>query len=228
MSIVTAAEVLDALFEDKYHPLYVTLAEWVRSDRRFRAFADHYRGKIRRKLRNAADPAARADLLFELEIGRWLLHEARFEVKYEQYDAKQGGPDYTVAFRVNTIFNVEVRRIRSQEAGEERVRKLVETLTDKAHQMPPNLINLLVISDGAPAGDDVAAAGVILRQLAENKVEAYFTQRGYQTAADFLKQFRQMSAIFCKIEGGGSLWSNSLAKHPLPKDIALALERLPG
>ena len=99
----------------------------------------------RSKLRNATEPEVIADLQFEFEVAHWLLQEPRFEVEYETFDARQGGPDYTVAYRVNTRFNVEVRRIRTLETGEERVRKLVEVVTNKAKQMPPNAINLLVM-----------------------------------------------------------------------------------
>jgi len=224
---MTASEVMASLFEDSDHPLYSTLSEWVRADRRFRTFAEQYRGKIRRKLRNANDPDARADLLFELEIGRWLLQETRFEVAYETFDAREGGPDYTVTYRVNTRFNVEVRHIRARESGQEHVRKLVEIIAAKTRQMPPSAINLLLVSDGAPPEDDLTKAAVALRGLAENKAEEFFTQRGYKNAADFLRQFRHVSAIFCKAERS-LLWTNSLAKHPLPKEIGLALERLPN
>ena len=147
------------------------------------------------------DAAGCADLLeFELEIARWLLREARFEVAYETFDAREGGPDYTVTFRVNTRFNVEARRIRTLEAGEERVRKLVETLVDKTRQMPPNAINLLVMSDGGAPGDDLDAAATLLRGLAERKVEDFFAHRGYRNAADFLRQYRQLSAVL--FQGG--------------------------
>lgn len=228
MTVINAAEVMEALFEDKFHPLYQTVSAWVVGDRRFRAFAQAYRGKIRRKLRSAApDAAALADLKFELEIARWLLQEARFEVEYEAYEARQGGTDYTVAYRVNTRFNVEVRRIRALETGEDRARKLVETLVDKSKQMPPNTLNVLTLADGGAPGNELEAAGVLIRNLAERKVEAFFEARGYRNAADFLKQYRQMSAV--AFLGGKRvlLWHNPLAKAKLPKDLALALGRLP-
>ncbi len=222
---MTADELIGAIFDHATDPLYSTLTEWIKADRRFRTFAERYRVKIRRKLRGISDPAGFADLQFELEVARWLLQESRFEVEYETFDARQGGPDYTVAFRVNTKFNVEVRRIRLQESGEARVRKLTDTLTDKARQMPPSAINLLVLTDGLPPGDDLAQAATALRGLAERKVEDYFVHRGYKNAADFLKQYRQLSGVYFKAEGG-LLWLNPLAKHPIPKDLALALERL--
>lgn len=222
---LTSAEVIDALFEHPHHPLRPEIGEWVKTDRRFRAFAEKYHGKIRRKLRNTTDAANVADLRFELEIARCLLGESRFEVEYETFDARQGGPDYSVAYRVNTRFNVEVRRIRTLETGEARLKKLVETVTDKTRQMPPASINLLVISDGGTLGDELAEAGGVLRGLAERKVEDYFTQRGYKSATEFLRQYRHLSGI-AFIGKPGVLWLNPLAKHPLPKDLALALQRL--
>lgn len=224
---MTSAEVLDALFEHPHHPLRPEISEWVRNDRRFRTFAENYHGKIRRKLRNTTDAANVADLRFELEIARWLLGESRFEVKYETFDARQGGPDYQVAYRVNTRFNVEVRRIRTLETGEARVRKLVETVTDKTRQMPPASINLLVIGDGGMLEDELTEAGVVLRGLAERKVEDYFTQRGYKNAADFLRQYRHLSGVAFK-GAGGKVWLNPLAKHLLPKELTLVFQRLLG
>jgi hypothetical protein len=222
---MTPGDVLGALFEDERHPLYSALAEWVKTDRRFRAFAEAYRGKIRRKLRTNTDPDTAADLYFELDVGRWLLREPRMEVEYETFDARQGGPDYTVTFRVNTRFNVEVRRIRTAETGDDRVRKLTDILASKTKQMPPGAINLLVLSDGAPPGGDLADAAAALRGLAERKDDAFFARRGYPGAADFLRQYRQLSGAAFRA-AGGVLWLNSLAKRPLPKDLALALERL--
>ena len=224
--IMTAGEVLNAIFEDENHVLYAPISVWVTQDQRFRTFAQQYRGKIRRKLRGIRDEEGFADLKFELEVAYWLLQEDRFALEYERREARQGGPDYTVTFRSNTEFNVEARRIRTHETGEERVHKLVDTLADKTRQMPPNVVNVLVISDGAAAGDDLAAAGKLLRGLAERKVETFFLKRGYPSAADFLKQYRQLSGVVFKQPEGGVLWLNSLAKYPIPKPIALALERL--
>src|SRR5690606_27216454 len=129
---MTADEIIGAVFGSEKsaavsRPLYPALSAWIKSDRRFRRFAEANHSKLRRKLRQAADADARADLHFEISIARWLLTESRFEIEYEHYDARQGGPDYTIAYRVNTIFNVEARRIRVTENGASD-RKLVEVL----------------------------------------------------------------------------------------------------
>lgn len=227
MKNLTAAEVLQSVFGEEGYALYPTLAAWIQSDRRFRIFAERYATKIRRKLRSATEGEVIADLQFELEVARWLLQEARFEVEYETFHARQGGPDLSVTYRVNMRFNVEVRRIRTREVGQERVRRLAKTIADKARQMPASAINVLVISDGQASCSDLAAAGSSLRQLAEGKAEDYFVQRGYKSAADFLKQFRQLSGVVLKGEPS-ELWLNSLAKHALPNDVSLALKRLPS
>lgn len=225
MKNLTAIEVIESIFDNDNHALYPTLAAWIQSDRRFRIFAERYRTKIRRKLRTAGDAETVADLLFELDVARWLLQDPRFDVEYETFHARQGGPDFSVAYRVNTRFNVEVRRIRTREVGQARVRRLVDTIADKARQMPPSAVNVLVFSDGQAAGADLAAAGSSLRQLAESKAEGYFVKRGYKNAAEFLKQFRQLSGVLLKA-GDSQLWLNSLAKHALPKEVGLALQRL--
>lgn len=226
MKNLTAAEVIQAIFDGERHALYPTLAAWIQSERRFRVFAERYRTKIRRKLRTN-ELEVIADLHFELEVARWLLQDPRFEVEYETFHARQGGPDFSVVYRVNTRFNVEVRRIRTREVGEARVRRLVDTIADKARQMPPSAVNLLMISDGQAAGADLAAAGASLRQLAEGKAEEYFVKRGYKSAAEFLKQYRQLSGVLLKADDS-QLWLNSLAKHAVAKEVALALGRLPS
>jgi hypothetical protein len=88
------------------------------------------------------------DLRAELETALWLLREKRFTLEYEKYAAsKQRGPDFTVTFKTHTLFNVEVRRIRSAKLDdadvEARIGKLMAALCDKVRQMPPSIVNLL-------------------------------------------------------------------------------------
>jgi hypothetical protein len=89
MKNLTAAEVLQTIFGDERHALYPTLALWIKTERCFRVFAERYATKIRRKLRTATEPEVIADLLFEVEVARWLLQDPRFEVEYETFHARQ-------------------------------------------------------------------------------------------------------------------------------------------
>jgi hypothetical protein len=193
---------LDDIFAGERPALYAEFEGWVRGSRRFQAFAAAYDTKIRAKLNRAGDDASIEDVRAELETAALLLRERRFTVEYETYAArKQRGPDFTVTFKTHTPFNVEVRRIRSLEldGGDEEARtgKLVAVLCDKVGQMPPSIVNLLwLITGDEMSEDDLARAVDTLRELAERKVEAFFTRRGFRSAAaSYLKQYRQLSGI---------------------------------
>src|SRR5688572_21497681 len=88
------------------------LAAWVSESRRFRAFADAHRDKIRKKLRVAADAEARRDVRAELRVAHLLLADRRIDLAFEAYGATKGGPDFTVSFRGERSFNLEVTRLR--------------------------------------------------------------------------------------------------------------------
>ena len=226
-------DLLDEIFDGKQPALYAEFEGWVRASRRFKAFATSYRGKIRTKLKTARDDASMKDLGAELEAAALLLREDRFTaLEYEKYIAlKQRGPDFTVTYKTHTPFNVEVRRIRSGEWDESdveaRIVKLMAVLCDKVGQMPPSIVNLLwLTTDREMTEDDLTRAMVTLRQLAEGKVEAFFTRRGFANAADFLKQYRLMSGIVLRPAGETVLWLNSLARHKAPPEIMTAIQKL--
>lgn len=225
-------DLLDAIFDGKKPALYPEFEGWVRGSRRFKAFAISYRGKIRAKLKNARDEAGMKDLRAELETALLLLREERFTLEYEKYAAsKQRGPDFTVTFKTHTPFNVEVRRIRSVELDDgntgARIGKLMAVLCDKVGQMPPSSVNLLwLIAEREISEADLARAVMTLRQLAERKAEDFFTRRGFESAADFLKQYRQLSGIVLRQSGENALWLNSLARHKVPPEIVTAIQRL--
>ncbi|WP_374685973.1 hypothetical protein [Promineifilum sp.] len=225
-------DLLDYFFGDQQPALYPELERWLRGSRRFQTFAHFYRGKIRAKLRNARDEAGQKDLRAELETAALLLRDERFVVEYEKYAAsKQRGPDFTVTFKTHTPFNVEVRRMRGVEleAGDAaaRLAKLVAVLGDKVGQMPPSIVNLLwLIAEQGVVEADVAQAAATLRQLAEHKTELFFTRRGFESAADFLKQYGRLSGVIVRQSGEPVLWLNPLARHKTPPEIALALRRL--
>ena len=228
----TLDDLLNSIFDGKKPALYPEFKGWVRESRRFRAFATNYRDKIRAKLKNAHDDEGMRALRAELETAALLLREERFTLEYEKYAAsKQRGPDFTVTFKTHTPFNVEVRRIRSLELDDEeseaRTGKLMAVLCDKVGQMPPSIVNLLWLSAEREISEaDLTRAVMTLRQLAERKAEDFFTRRGFESAADFLKHYRQLSGIVLRQSGGNVLWLNSLARHKAPPDIVTALQRL--
>ncbi len=229
MGHLPVSELLQHIFEGRSDSLTANFELWVKSSRRFKTFAEMYRDKIRKKHRLASTDDHIKDLQFELEIAYWLLQDSRFEVEYEALAAsKQRGPDFTVKFRVNTVFNVEATRIHTGDSSQPDsiVQKLMNAICEKAGQMPSARINLLVLGmDGNIGSDDLVAATNGLRTLAERKDDAYFTRRGYENAGAFLKQFRRLSGIAAK-NPQTVMWLNALAKHPIPNEMVNALRRL--
>jgi hypothetical protein len=224
-------DLLDYIFDSRKPALYSEFEVWLRGSRRFRAFATDYRSKIRAKLRNVRDEDALLDLRAELETAVLLLREERFALEYEKYAAsKQRGPDFTITFKTHTFFNVEVRRIGIElDDGDidARIGKLMAVLCDKARQMPPSIVNLLwLIAEHEISEVDLSRAGVTLRQLAESKTEDFFTRRGFESAAGFLKQYNRLSGIFLRQSGSNVLWLNPLARHDVPPAIVTAVQRI--
>ncbi len=225
-------DLLDEIFDGNRTRLAVEFEGWLRQSRRFQAFAHVYRAKIRAKLRNAGDAGGLLDVRAELATAALLLREERFALEYETYTAaRQRGPDFTVTFKSHTRFNVEVRRLRAIEVGEDdsetRTARLMTVLLDKAGQMPPSIVNWLWLIAGPETSDaDVIQAATTLRQLAERKTDEYFTRRGFAGAADFLTQYRRLSGIVLRQPGEIFLWLNPIARHPAAPDIVAALRRL--
>jgi hypothetical protein len=225
-------DLLDYIFDDRNPALRRDFDDWARASRRFRAFATTYRDKIRSKLRSARDEPSLEDLRAELETAALLLRDERFALEYERYAAsKQRGPDFTVTFRTHTPFNVEVRRVRGVELDdgdpEARLGRLTSVLREKVGQMPPSIVNILwLTAERSIPEAEVARAATTLRQLAERKAEEYFTRRGFKDAADFLKQFRQLSGVVLRQPDEPALWLNSIARHRVPPEIVTAIQHL--
>jgi hypothetical protein len=230
--MTTLDELLNNIFDGKKPALYSEVEGWARGSRRFKVFATGYRGKIRSKLKNVRDENGMNDVRAELEIAALLLREERFTLEYEKYLAsKQRGPDFTVTFKTHTPFNVEVRRIRNVELDDEdaeaRIVKLMRILCDKVGQMPPSIVNLLwLIAEREITEADLTRTMVTLRQLAERKAEDFFTRRGFESATDFLKHYRQLSGIVLRQSDEYVVWLNPLARHKAPPEIVTAIQRL--
>lgn len=226
-------DLLADIFDGKKPALYGEFEGWVRGSRRFKTFANTYRTKIRSKLRSLRDEHGANDLRAELETAAILLRESQFALEYEKYAASGGrGPDFTVTFKTHTPFNLEVRRIRGMELddnGEDdgRIAKLMTVLCDKVGQMPPSFVNILwLTAERALSEADLTQAATTLRLMAERKNEDYFTRRGYKNAADFLRQYRQLSGIILRQAGGNIVWLNPLARHQAPPAMVTALRRV--
>jgi hypothetical protein len=230
--MATTDDLLTSIFDGLQPTFYPEFEAWVRESRRFKAFAVDYRVKIRAKLKNVQDEAGAQDLRAELETAAQLLTEKRFALEYEKYAAsRQRGPDFTVTFKTHTPFNVEVRRIRSVEIEDGGIDaptgKLLAVICDKVGQMLPGIVNLLwLVAEREISEADLARVAATLRQLAERKDETFFTRNRFESAADFLKQYRRLSGIVVSQPGGNALWLNPLARHKIPPDIVTAIRRL--
>src|SRR4051794_15422130 len=206
-------------------PVSIELVGWLAGSARFRAFAETYRDKIHKKLRNATDPDATRDVRAELQIARLLLADRRFDVSFEAYGSGKVGPDLTVSFRTTRTFDVEVTRLR-------RVPDVAGTgnaLMAKLRQLTPSTPNVLVLSIDADtaAAIDLVAATRGLRARADAKDEAFFTARGFDGSRGFYDRFLRLSAVavWCEratAEARGSLWTNRSARIGLPDEVARA------
>lgn len=205
---------------------------WVKNSRRFKAFAITYQSKIRNKLKNARDEGSTADVFLELATAEHLLRESRFTLEYEKNAAlRQRAPDFTVTFKTHTPFNLEVRRIRSTEWDEREsdavVTKLMAVLCDKVGQMPPSIVNfLLLVTKREITEAELNRAVSAVRQRAEAKDADFFKRRGFETPAAFLKQYSQLGGIILRHPAQSVIWLNTLARHKPSPEIVLALQRL--
>jgi hypothetical protein len=200
------------------------LAAWLESSPRFRTFAESNRDKIRKKLRGAADPEARRDVRAELRTAHLLLADRGFEVAFEAYGSGKPGPDFTVAFRGERRFNLEVTRMRRTPDAS----GYGWTLLAKLPQLPPGIPNAVLISiEGAVDAVDSDAAVRTLRARADRKDEAFFAVRGFDGVRGFYERFLRLGAVFVlgetgSEEGRASLWINRSARVELPPRSARA------
>jgi hypothetical protein len=224
---VTAVERLaQQLYDgDLSEPMGRDLIGWLAGSPRFRAFADAYRDKIRKKVHGAVDAEALRDVRTELLTARLLLTDRRIDVAFEAYGSGKPGPDLTVTFRAGRPFNLEVTRPR-------RVPDAAGTgfaLLPKLRQLPPSAPNAILFAIGGSTAEalDVAAATRALRSRADAKDEPFFAGRGFDGTRGFYDRFLRLSAVFVLCEGGvgdgrAALWTNGSARIALPPPAARA------
>ena len=212
--------------------LATEVGPWLVVSPRFRAFAETYRDKIRKKARGLRDDEGWRDLALELAVALRLVEERRFVLEYESYGVGKRGPDFRVTFRGNVRFNVEVRRLRSlatTAAAPADPARLIRAICDKLGQLPPAMINVLILGadDSSSAAETLSPAMRWLQERAAQKDETLFRQRGFAGARDFLRHYQRLSAALWLSGDPGapqaSLWHNPQARHPLPADLARAL-----
>jgi hypothetical protein len=206
-------------------PMAEELAGWLAGSARFRAFAEAHRDKIRKKLRTASDTEAMRDVRAELQTARLLLMDRRIDLAFEAYGSGKAGPDFTVSFRGERSFNLEVTRLR----GMPRTTGYGAPLLAKLHQLPPSSPNVVLVAvegDSAEAFD-VAAATRALRSRADAKDEAFFVARGLEGTRGFYERYLRLGAVlvWCEAAAAGArvaLWINRSARIALPERAARA------
>jgi hypothetical protein len=206
-------------------PMAEELAGWLAGSGRFRAFTDAHRDKIRKKLRIAADAEALRDVRVELQVARLLLTDRRIELAFEAYGSGRAGPDFTVAFRGERRFNLEVTRLR----GAPRVTGHGAPLLAKLRQLPPSAPNVVLVAIEGETAEalDVAALIRALRSRADAKDEAFFAARGFEGTRGFYERFLRLSAVLVWSEAAAAgkrvgLWTNRSARITLPERAARA------
>ena len=225
-------ELIAYLFGAAHSALATELGPWLVVSPRFRAFAETYRDKIRKKVRGLRDDEGLRDLAFELAIAVRLLEEHRFALEYESYGAGQRAPDFRVTFRSRVRFNVEVRRLRRPAptpGAAADPAPLIRAVCDKLGQLPPAMVNVLALgAEGTSSAADLLAPAMRrLEDRAAHKDEALFQRRGFAGTRDFLRHYQRLSGALWLAGDprarAASLWRNPLARHPLPADLARAL-----
>src|SRR5213083_360131 len=189
---IPIGELTAYLFGPSDSSLAAQVGPWLVASPRFRAFAETYRDKIRKKARVVRDDEGRRDLAFELATAVRLLEDRRFALEYESYGVGQRAPDFCVTFRSRVRFNVEVRRLRPQapmpDASTDAAR-LIRAVCDKLGQLPPAMINVLVLGGDtlSSAADALAPAMLQLQDRAAHRDEVFFQRRRFAGARDFLR-----------------------------------------
>jgi len=201
-------------------PIGDEITAWLAASSRFRVFADAHRDKIRKKLRTATEAEARRDVRAELRVAHLLLADRRIELAFEAQGSAQGGPDFTVTYRGERGFNLEVTRL--HRAPTDAVHG--GPLLAKLRQLPPSVPNVVLVAiegDSARAFD-IAGATRALRARADAKDEAFFASRGFAGTRSFYQRYLRLGAVLAWCEGAAVddravTWTNRSARIAVPE-----------
>jgi hypothetical protein len=220
------------------------------ASRRFTAFVDSFRDKIRKKLRITPDPASLLDLRLELATAYLLLQERRLSVAYEpQPPGQSRGPDFAVTYTTSMTFMVEVTRLRAEvqepssaAPAPESTRtnslldeRLADTVGSKLGQLLAQHSNVLLVGvESLPlSSDDLRAAMVRLQQRVESNDASILQRYRFRDRADFFRHYQRLSEIVVRgsdwqAAAATAAWANPQAKQPLPGKVRAALYRSHG
>jgi hypothetical protein len=243
------ADLLADLFgegqRDSAPALAKPLEAWLTTSKSFTAFTQTYQRKIAKKIRICRDVEESYNLYCELRTAYLLVQEPTFAVAYELLTKEQGrSADFTVTFRTNTPFHVEVTRLRlsqqeqqlAQQGADTTVaeqeaylrgvegRRLTDVVCDKFGQFSPSAPNVLWVWSESHALLEVEVASLMaaLKRGIEQRDEALMARYGFDKPADFVRALQRLSALVVLPLGEVSAmrmplwWLNKDARHPLP------------
>ncbi len=233
-------ELLLYLFDGKPHLLTEPIASWLERSRRFAAFVDTFRNKIRKKVRVTKAQETIYDLRLELETAYLLLQERTLHVAYEPEQSRQvRSPDFAVTYTTSLTFMVEVTRLRtvpktektpSENEGVLETERLADVICSKLGQFLPQRANVLIVGMDALHLNQIDLQAVMLRiqQRAERNDPAFWRRYGFPDRAEFFRHYQRLSEVLVREsewQAGQLLvaWVNPQAKHPLPGRVRTAL-----
>lgn len=236
-------ELLTYLLDGQPHLLSEEMRLWLSSSRRFVAFVDASRDKIRKKLRVTKDPETVYDLRLELETAYLLLQERTLSLEYELPLGKQvRSPDFAVSFTTSLTFMVEVTRMRATQplapAGNQTLasatpgERLADTICSKLGQLLPQYSNVLIVGVDALhlTQSDLQASMLRIQQRAERNDATLWQRYHFRDRADFFRHYQRLTEVLLRDAQGQAnesvvTWINPQAKHPLPGKVRTALHR---
>jgi hypothetical protein len=225
--VTKQSDLITFLFEGKPHLLSNALMQWMEASPRFTIFVETYRDKIRKKIRVTREPESILDLHVELEVASSLLNDRRLVVAYEPYaSVKKRGPDFSVTYRANLVFNIEVAHMRPEDSSADGVdlprkeERILRILLYKLGQMQPGMPNLLVIHTREDVARVIDLDGLMqaIKIKADRKDSAFYAASGYTSPAAFYKDFLRLNGILLW-SPGVQLWVNKQARPELAEKV---------
>ena len=232
------SELLTYLFDGQAHILATPMESWLGASRRFAAFVNIFRDKIRKKIRVTHDPETVQDLRLELETAYLLLQEPTLSLAYEPESSKQvRSPDFAVTYTTSLTFMVEVTRLRTARSGSDsnlllESERLADAICSKLGQLLPQRSNMLLVGMDALSltQSDLQAVLLRIQQRAEKNDSAFWQRYSFRDRADFFRHYQRLSEVVVRSfplqsEAPAIIWVNPQARHQLPSKVRTALHR---